>query len=95
MKDENPLFIPLKSEYYDAFCSGAKTVEYRKHGPRWNAETCRIGRRVTISRGYGKKDRRQGVVVGFEAKVMDSHAWLACYGSPGFAACIKIELDAD
>ena len=52
-----PLFIPLKSEYYLQFKSGEKNIEYRLYGPRWNEKTCRIGRSVILSKGYGKKDR--------------------------------------
>lgn len=88
-----PLFIPLRSEYYNAFVAGTKTEEYRRHGPRWNATTCAIGRRVTISKGYGKAHRRTGVVVSFESRTMDSRDWLACYGEAGLAACIGIQLD--
>ncbi|QDV86952.1 hypothetical protein [Planctomycetes bacterium TBK1r] len=87
------LFIPLKTEYYDAFCDGSKTVEYRKHGKRWNEQTCRVGRRVTLSKGYGKKHRRTGVIVSFQRRWMRSKDWIACYGEPGTAACIGIRLD--
>lgn len=88
-----PLFIPLKAEYYAAFAQGSKSVEYRRYGSRWNERTCAVGRRVVISKGYGKQARRQGVVVGFERRRMDSADWLACYGEPGDAACIEIKLD--
>jgi hypothetical protein len=88
-----PLFIPLKTEYFLAFQAGSKTVEYRRHGALWNAKTCRIGRPVVISHGYGNKHRMTGRVIGFEVKMMDSRDWIACYGEPGEAACIEIELD--
>ena len=87
------LFIPLKTEYYEQFIDGTKTTEYRQHGPRWNAKTCAIGRRVVLSKGYGKAHRRTGVVTGFEVQHMDSPSWIACYGKPGEAACITIKLD--
>jgi hypothetical protein len=87
-----PLFIPLKSEFYDAFLSGSKTVEYRRYGRGWNETTCGIGRAVVLSKGYGKQNSLTGRVVGFEVKVMDSPDWIACYGEPGQAACIEIEL---
>jgi hypothetical protein len=90
---EKPLFIPLKSEYYNAFCDGSKTVEYRLYGQRWNERTCRVGRRVTLSKGYGKKHRRHGVIIGFAVQKMSSEDWLACYGKAGLAACIEIRLD--
>lgn len=65
MTEEKPIFIPLKTQYYEAFVSGEKKVEYRKYGNRWNKEVCRIGRKVTISKGYGKQNRRSGVIVAF------------------------------
>lgn len=91
-----PLFIPLRREYYDAFLSGDKTEEFRPYGPRWNEQTCPIGRPVILSMGYGIKHRRRGTVWGF--RVDDNpHArpgWTACYpGSTKPAACILIKLD--
>lgn len=88
-----PLFIPLKSAYYDAFVDGSKTVEYRRYGKGWNETTCKIGRRVVISKGYGKHNRRSGVIVGFEKQEMSSPAWIDCYGEAGLAACIEIRLE--
>ena len=90
---KKPVFIPLKTEYYEAFCNGSKTVEYRQHGKRWNAKNCEVGRRVTISKGYGKQSRRHGVIVGYQIMWMESKDWIACYGEPGYAACIEIKLD--
>lgn len=87
------IFIPLKTEYYEAFCDGSKTVEYRQYGPKWNERTCQVGRCVTISKGYGKQNRRQGVVVGFTKCLMSSESWIACYSEPGLAACIEIKLE--
>lgn len=88
-----PVFIPLKTEYYEAFCDGSKTVEYRLYGPRWNERTCQIGRRVTISKGYGKQYRTTGRIVGFEKRWMDSGDFVEVYGAAGYAACITIELE--
>jgi len=48
--EECPLFIPLKGEYFDAFARGEKRQEFRPWGKRWNERTCRIGRRVVLSR---------------------------------------------
>lgn len=90
------LFIPLKAEFYDAFTAGTKTTEYRRHGPGWNAKTCAVGRRVVISRGYGKANRRIGTIVSFEVseEPTKTAAWRTCYGDkPGAAACITIRLD--
>jgi hypothetical protein len=65
MTMEKPLFIPLCAEFFDAFACGAKGTEFRLLGSRWNATTCRIGRAVTLSRGYGKSRRLSGIVAGF------------------------------
>jgi hypothetical protein len=91
-----PLFIPLKAEFFDAFKRGEKDTEYRQRGPRWNADTCRIGRRVVLSRGYGKQNRLYGKIVGFCYDTLPSKipGYRKCYGrKAGDAACIKIELD--
>jgi len=58
-----PLFIPLKTEYFNAFKSGEKFIEYRAYGPRWNEKTCPAGRRVVLSKGYGKHERITGVIL--------------------------------
>lgn len=87
-----PLFIPLKTEYFEAFRAGTKDTEYRWYGPRWNEKTCRRGRPVVLSKGYGKDHRIQGTITGFAMQFMDSTDWLACYGVPGVAACIQIRL---
>jgi hypothetical protein len=57
-----PLFIPLAGKHYDRFADGTKDTEYRSAGPRWNEKTVFEGRKVTLSRGYGKKHRLSGVV---------------------------------
>lgn len=61
-----PLFIPLKTEYYEAFKDGSKTEELRIYGPRWNRDTCRVGREVVISKGYGKQNRMKGRIWSFK-----------------------------
>lgn len=91
----NPLFIPLKAKFFDAFKAGTKTREYRLRGPRWNADTCWIGRPVILSRGYGKKDRLKGVIVGFHYDTLPEKnpGWIECYGrGAGDAAVIDIEV---
>ena len=91
-----PLFIPLKTEFFNAFASGSKTVEFRQYGARWNEKTCSIGRAVVLSKGYGKTHRLTGVVCGFSADKDPTLTddWRKCYGrSEGFAACIHIKLD--
>lgn len=86
------LFIALKTKYYEAFCDGTKSTEFRKYGKRWNEDVCKLGRKVTLSKGYGKQHRKTGVIVGFEKRMIDSTEWIDCYGEPGLAACITIEL---
>ena len=61
-----PLFIPLKAIYYEAFKDGIKTEELRRYGKRWNLETCIVGRKVALSKGYGKQDRMIGVIWRFK-----------------------------
>lgn len=85
-----PLFLPLKGEYYDAFLAGTKDTEYRLAGGKYNARTCPIGRKVTLSRGYGKGSRMTRTIMGYEELWIDSPEFVACYGAPGFAACIYL-----
>lgn len=95
-KAEKPLFVPLKAEFYSAFVDGSKTIELRKHGQRWNATTCRIGRPVTISKGYGKRHRRSGVITSFAVGRTDylRRDWIRVYGvQPCESARIGITLD--
>jgi hypothetical protein len=92
-----PLFIPLKAEYFEAFERGEKDVEYRKIGARWNYETCKPGRPVVLSYGYGKARRLLGVVTSFEVAECPYKlpGWVACYGHSNHpAACIGIKLEA-
>lgn len=88
-----PLFIPLKTEFFRAFQNGTKRTEYRRYGKIWNERSCKIGRQVILSHGYGKHERLSGRVVGFAIAEMDSREWLACYGTAGTAACIEIVID--
>ena len=61
-----PLFIPLKTEHYNAFENGSKTDELRAYGRHWNEKTCSIGREVVLSKGYGKKNRMIGKIWKFK-----------------------------
>ena len=93
---EKPLFIPLKREFFEAFKAGQKVEEFRPEGPRWNARTCRIGRPVVLSLGYGKGERLAGRVAGYSARIepTQTEAWRTCYGDRGgLAACIRIEIE--
>lgn len=90
---EKPLFVPLKREHFEAFERGDKTEEYRVYGPRWNENTCRIGRAVTLSLGYSGR-RLTGVVRSFERgdRPCKRPEWVAIYGDQNDAACIGIDL---
>jgi hypothetical protein len=87
----------MRGKFFDAFEDGSKDSEYRPFGPRWNVRTCAPGRRVVISRGYGKHRRRTGVIVGFHichrpARVL--LGWSEVYGfAANVAIVIKIKLD--
>ena len=95
MTQPKSLFIPLKTLYYEQFAAGAKTIEYRKYGPRWNERVCKVGRPVTLSKGYGKRHRLNGVITAFckSRGISTSMAWIDCYG-PGECdvACITIRV---
>ncbi len=89
------LFIPLKTEFFEALKNRTKDTEYRVYGPRWNENTCKEGRPVTLSKGYGKKHRLQGVIVAFNRSIQPTMTaeWKACYPPRiprQIAACIKI-----
>ena len=90
-----PLFIPLKTRYFEAFANGSKNTEYRRYGPGWNERTCYRGRPVIISKGYGKYSRLSGVIEETSVRT-DPEAipgWIDCYGlGRGPAICIKIKL---
>jgi len=58
-----PLFIPLKRQYFEDFQVGKKPVEYRRVGRQFTFDNCAPGREVTLSLGYGTRDRLHGTVV--------------------------------
>lgn len=88
MKKEKPLFIPLKTQFYEEFKRGEKSTEYRLYGPRWNDKTCRVGREVHLSCGYGKHRVRLRRVID-EFYKRDAHTFgstvkadiLECFGT--------------
>ena len=85
MNEEKPLFIPLNTKYFEAFKAGIKPSELRPYGPRWNEKTCRVGRKVTLSKGYGKHERISGEVTRFRRTTPDhlgaaQNDWIAVYG---------------
>jgi hypothetical protein len=92
---EKPLFIPLTERFYRQFERGLKSVEFRPEGRGWNRKTCRIGRAVVLSLGYGKKERMTGKIVSYTVQPDASQVpgWVECYGKkPGPVACIGINL---
>lgn len=94
-----PLFIPLKTIYFNAFKDGSKTRELRKYGPGWNEKTCIPGRRVTLSRGYGKAERLTGVIEAFNVIRPESlikterDTFIELYGIKPRVAVISIKLE--
>lgn len=96
--DERPLFIPLRREWFDQFEDGRKDTEYRVHGPGWNERTCRVGRRVTLSCGYGKhRTRLTGTITQFEVlPAAQAHpAFREIYPTAPEAAAIRIRVDRE
>ncbi len=96
-----PLFIPLKSEHYEAFKDGSKGDELRLYGPRWNHGTCVIGREVILSKGYGKQNRMKGEIWKFKKQHGSTFGStykktiLEIYGTLDVdIACISIKLTA-
>ncbi len=94
----DPLFIPLKREFFEDFRKGLKDTEYRIYGPRWNERTCPVGRRVVLSLGYGKAHRLSGVISNFlrSDAPLAWDSWQKCYGKRPkgtMAACIQIEVN--
>ena len=94
-----PLFIPLKTEYYEAFADGSKREELRRYGPRWNEKTCAVGREVVLSKGYGKQHRMAGRISKFKCQHGSTFgstykaAILDVFGTLDIEiACVAIEL---
>ncbi|MBI9078333.1 MAG: hypothetical protein JEY79_01175 [Pseudodesulfovibrio sp.] len=95
---QKSLFIPLKTEYFEAFESGKKTVELRALNDRWNLKVCRIGRSVLLSKGYGKHHRLKGyvghaeIVRGCELELNEREAVKECYGNDALNI-VRIRID--
>ena len=94
-----PMFIPLKTEFYEMFESEEKNTEYRLYGPRWNEKICHVNREVIISKGYGKRNRMKGKITCFDkvhARMLGLSVMTAieeCYGYAALdkqIACITI-----
>jgi hypothetical protein len=71
---DKPLWIPLKTEYFEAFRDGSKTIEYRRYGRRWSELSCYPCRPVTLSLGYSGP-RLYAIVTAFETRIMDSEIY--------------------
>lgn len=71
-------------------------AQYRLYGKRWNERTCKIGRAVTLSRGYSGARLRGHVADFFVLDGCRSADFLACYPDAVDAqmACIQIRLEA-
>jgi hypothetical protein len=85
-----PLFIPLMAIHFDAFKAGAKTREFRPLGPRWNLDTCTIGREAVLSRGYSKHSRILKRIVATCVTNTPPPEFLQIYGEGKL--CLAIEL---
>lgn len=84
------LFIPLKRQFFEEFERGEKQFEYRTYGARWNEKTCEIGRKVTLSMGYGKQRRLSAEVVSFDTCATPQliPGWKECFGDSHFTAAV-------
>ena len=76
--------------HFDAFKAGAKSREFRPLGPRWNLNTCTIGRAVILSRGYGKQSRITKRIVATEVTNAPAPEFVKIYGEGKL--CLAIEL---
>lgn len=88
---EKPLFIPLRTWWFRQFQRTIKDTEYRAYGPRWNENTCRVGRRVMLSHGYSGA-RMEGFVGEFrKMRIEDTPpAAREIYPNAQYIAAIKI-----
>jgi hypothetical protein len=86
-----PIFIPLKTEWFEDFARGGKKTEFRKYGKRWNENVCWVGRRVILSCGYGKQRRIEAVLIGFKVGE-PTQLWRTIYGSVGQMASLELEI---
>lgn len=55
--ENKPLFVALKTKFYEQFKYGLKRYELRKLNSNFNAQTCKIGKAVILSKGYGNHER--------------------------------------
>ncbi len=92
-----PIFIPLKSQYFEDFKNGRKQIEYRRAGVgQFTLAKCTPGREVTLSKGYSKSNRITGTVVRswIEHHEHPTGAIAKCYGTePIDIIAISIRVD--
>ena len=84
---QKPLWIPLKTEYFLAFESGEKKVEYRLYGSQWTERTITPGRPAVLGHGYSGR-RLTATVTKFETRIMDTQI----YGKGKRIACIHLKV---
>lgn len=85
------MFVPLYRQWFDAFRAGTKTEEWRLLGSRWNANSCWIGRPVTLSLGY-TMTRLHGTITSFRVETATGGA-IELYGKNAKCAVFGIKLD--
>jgi len=59
---DKPLFLPLNTFWFNEFAYGRKKWEIRGIGNQYNKKTVRIGREVTLRRGYNTNDELGGII---------------------------------
>lgn len=85
------MFVPLYRQWFVAFRDGTKTEEWRRLGSRWNADTCWIGRPVTLSLGY-TTTRLHGTISSFRVELATGGA-IELYGKNTECAVFGVKLD--
>lgn len=99
MNERRPLFVPLKAQWFDLFAMGTKSWEHRIARRQWNGDQVQVGRRVTLSRGYGKHARLHGVITSVKLRTFDElteelRADIGASPSDSFIS-FKIQLDPE
>lgn len=56
------LFVPLTTEYWDAFNNGSKLWEVRNLGRNFSTQHVRVGRAVELRKGYSTSSSLWGVI---------------------------------
>jgi ASC-1-like (ASCH) protein len=69
---KKPLFVPLNGVFFDLLADGRKTYELRRQRGAWTTKNVWMGRRATLSYGYGKRHRLDAIIL--DVKTADSIA---------------------